>query len=268
MTLQKVKSLPAECENILKPEVDLWDWALRALIISGLFFVIYASLAGHVFQPVISAAEKHEWSRVITRPSLIWVMMGTLLLCFRTFLWFRYRPAEPCKFEDAPRLTVIIPAYNEGEMVGKTIDSVAQALYPEGRLEIFVVDDGSRDDTWRHIHRAAQRHPALVTTVRFRENRGKRAALEEGFRRAQGEIAVTLDSDSVIDKGALLAIAGAFSNPLVGAVAGKVSVYNRSQGLIPRSSRSATPLRSTSCAPYNPPMAQSIAARGRFLPTV
>jgi hyaluronan synthase len=161
-------------------------------------------------------------------------MMGIMLLTFRTILWFLYRPFPSADFNGAPFLTVIIPAYNEGAMVEKTIDSVVLADYPRERLQIIVVDDGSKDDTWQYIENAALKHGGLVTAVRFPENRGKRAGLEEGFRRARGEIVVTIDSDSVIEKDTLLAIVGPFKNPKVGAVAGKVVVYNRYQGLIPR----------------------------------
>jgi hyaluronan synthase len=161
-------------------------------------------------------------------------MMGMVLLTFRTIAWFRYRPFPSVEMAYSPSLTVIIPAYNEGPMVRKSIDSVAAALYPHDRLEIFVVDDGSKDDTWLHIQAAAKNYPSLVTPLRFSGNRGKRAALEAGFRRAHGEIVVTIDSDSVIARDTLLAITGPFRDPKVGAVAGKVVVYNRSQGVIPR----------------------------------
>jgi hyaluronan synthase len=70
--------------------------------------------------------------------------------------------------------------------------------------------------------------------MRLECNQGKRAALAAGFDCARGEIAVTIDSDSVIDAGTLLALAGPFRDPSVGAVAGKVEVLNRDQGLIPR----------------------------------
>jgi len=119
-------------------------------------------------------------------------------------------------------------------MVARAIDSVATAEYPRDRLEVFVVDDGSRDDTWTHIQTAAKRHPGLVTALRFPENRGKRAALAEGFAKARGEVAVTVDSDSEITPRTLLALAGPFRNPRVGAVAGKVTVLNEHEGLIPR----------------------------------
>jgi hyaluronan synthase len=66
------------------------------------------------------------------------------------------------------------------------------------------------------------------------ENGGKRAALAAGFRRARGEIVVTVDSDSVIEHDTLLAIVGPFRDARIGAVAGKVLVHNRYAGLIPR----------------------------------
>jgi hyaluronan synthase len=160
--------------------------------------------------------------------------MGSILLVFRTVMWFWYKPAASAAWNDAPSVTVIIPAYNEGQMVEKSIDSVAAARYPREKLELIVIDDGSRDDTWHYIMRAALRHPGLVKPLRFTENRGKRAALEEGFRQAGGEIAVTIDSDSVIERDTLLSIAGPFRNSRVGAVAGKVLVFNKQEGIIPR----------------------------------
>jgi hyaluronan synthase len=160
--------------------------------------------------------------------------MGLLLLLLRTLLWLGYRPFPAAAPEEAPSLTVIIPAYNEGEMVEHAIASVAAADYPRERLEILAIDDGSADDTWRYIERAAARFPGLVSALRLPENRGKRGALAEGFRRARGEVVVTIDSDSLIERQALLAIAGPFRDPGVGAVAGKVAVHNREAGLIPR----------------------------------
>jgi len=168
------------------------------------------------------------------RPTIIWITMGLVLLLLRTVLWLLYRPFEAVREEDAPRLTVLIPAYNEGAMVEETIASVAAARYPHGCLQIIAIDDGSTDDTWHHIRHAALRFPGLVSAVRLPANQGKRGALAEGFRRATGEVVVTVDSDSVIERGALLAIAGPFRDPRVGAVAGKVAVHNRMASLIPR----------------------------------
>jgi hyaluronan synthase len=214
-------------------------WALPVVTAGAVAAIACFIVARRILQPVLYAALERatldqSWAYLVTRPSLLWVYMGMTLVCLRTCFWLRYRPVPALAPIEAPFLTVIIPAYNEGQMVARSIDSAATAHYPNERLEIFVVDDGSTDDTWEHIQLAAARHPNLVTALRFPRNSGKRAALEAGFRKARGEVLVTVDSDSVIDPRALLAIAAPFRDPQVGAVAGKVDVLNRSQGLIPR----------------------------------
>lgn len=213
---------------------DRWDWFLTVLIVAGFVFLAYGVYRSAAFDPLWLAAEEHQWSRFIVGPAILWAIMGTILLGFRTIFWIRYRPFPSADFQNAPSLTIIIPAYNEGSMVSKSIESAVLAVYPKDRLEVLVIDDGSTDDTWKYIQRAVDKYPGRLTPIRFPKNRGKRDALAEGFSKAKGEIVVTIDSDSVIDPRALLAIAGPFRNPKVGAVAGRVAVYNRRHGLIPR----------------------------------
>ncbi len=220
--------------GLVTPAPDPWGLVLAASIIAALSLLLYLSVSGRVFVPLLREIKSQYWLDTLARPSMMWATMGALLLGFRTALWFRYRPHPAAAMEGAPSLTVIIPAYNEGAMVEMTVDSVAAAHYPPERLEILVVDDGSTDDTWQYIERAAQRHGGLVTAIRFPANQGKRRALETGFRRARGDVVVTIDSDSVIEAGTLLAMAGPFQQATIGAVAGRVAVYNRRQGLIPR----------------------------------
>lgn len=227
------RSVSSAVELPLTPRQDLWDWVIVCSIFIGIAALAYVSLRTQLFDHWVELAQRGQWPDLFLRPTILWVSMGTLLLVFRTSLWLRYRPYAPATEADAPMLSVVIPAYNEGRMVEKSIDSVLRAHYPRHRLQVIVIDDGSADDTWTYIQHAAQRHPGLVT-VRFDANRGKRAALAEGFRRAWGEFVVTIDSDSVIDRGTLLAIAGPFRDPRIGAVAGKVSVYNRYAGWLPR----------------------------------
>ena len=210
------------------------DEFYRAFILFGFAVVLYLSWHFDIFHGVVTTARHHQWGRFIVSPAILWAALGMLMLLFRTLLWFRYRTPPLATMADAPMLTVIIPADNEGEMVARSIESVINARYPRERLEVFVVDDGSSDDTWQHIRSVAELHPDLVTPLRFARNRGKRAALEAGFRRGRGEVMVTIDSDSVIETDTLLAMTGPFRDPRIGAVAGKVSVFNRGDGLIPR----------------------------------
>ncbi len=158
------------------------------------------------------------------------VLFGLLELAHVTFLttrWMRYRPAPPPAEATLPRLSVIIPAFNEGPMVERSIRSVAEARYPRDRLEIIVIDDGSRDDTFFHIQKVRRVHPDLVRVIHFPGNQGKRAALRAGFLAASGEVVLTIDSDSEVDVGTLRAMVSPFADPHVGAVAGRVAVLNR-----------------------------------------
>ena len=160
-----------------KPLRDPWYWFVYAAISAGIAVLIHAHLHGVLIQPVVMAAENHRWARLMVFPSMLWIAMGILLLIFRTVVWMAYRPFPPASFDTAPPLTVVIPAYNEGAMVLTSIESVVAAAYPQDRLEIFVIDDGSQDDTWAYIEEAAERWPELVRPIRFAKNRGKRAAL-------------------------------------------------------------------------------------------
>lgn len=152
----------------------------------------------------------------------------------RTYFWWRYRP-YPLPPGPLPRVTVIIPAYNEGAMVEKAIYSVAASDYPADRLEIICIDDGSKDNTWEYMQRAQSRCPELIRLIRFPENRGKREALYAGFTQGTGEFFVSVDSDSVIEPVTLKQIvAPMLQDPKIGGVAGNVKVYNRSVNLITR----------------------------------
>lgn len=220
--------------RVLRRARDVWDRVLIVGIFAAIWVLVGGAFATGLFEPLFAAASQGLWSAVILRPSVLWLSMGVILLTLRTALWVRYREKAPATHQDAPFLTVVIPAYNEGAMVARTIDSCAAADYPRDRFEVIVIDDGSRDDTWQHIELAASRHPDLVTAIRFPENRGKRAALAAGFERGRGEVYVTIDSDSLIEPQTLLAMAGPFRDPRIGAVAGKVVVLNRDRGWIPK----------------------------------
>jgi hyaluronan synthase len=212
---------------------DLWNYTVYALLALGIAILVYFQFRAIVPRVLEVAARRHG-IQVLAYIGVTWMALGIVLIIVRTILWIVYRPSPAAASETAPSLTVIIPAYNEGAMVLQSVESAVNADYPRERLEVLVIDDGSRDDTWSYILEAARRHPTVVTALRHDRNRGKREALSLGFARARGEILVTIDSDSVIERGALLALAGPFRDARVGAVAGKVLVYNRAHGIIPR----------------------------------
>ena len=217
-----------------RPSQSRGIWAFYGATLCAVALLIYWEAIHGLFEPFSALTQTHQAAGLLFYPAMLWTIMGTVFLVFRMCAWLAYRSFPPIAHSEAPRLTVVIPVYNEGAMVLKAIESVAHTDYPRERLEIIVVDDGSTDDTWSFIYRAAKQYPGLVTTLRHAKNQGKREALAKGFAQATGDIIVTIDSDSVVERSALLALAGPFHDPRVGAVAGKVAVYNRHQGLIPR----------------------------------
>ncbi|HEY5651750.1 MAG TPA: glycosyltransferase family 2 protein [Acidimicrobiia bacterium] len=90
-------------------------------------------------------------------------------------------------------LSVVMPAYQLGDAIEGNIATVFEVLAPL-EPQVIVVDDGSTDDTWQAISRAAERAPDLVT-VRLSENRGKGRALLSGWQEATGDDIVFLDAD-------------------------------------------------------------------------
>jgi hyaluronan synthase len=163
------------------------------------------------------------------------ILLNLGMLAWRVYLVMRYKPAAHCADDELVRCTVIIPAYNEGQQVLDTMRSVMASDYPADKLQVICVDDGSKDDTWLWMLKGGEEFGDRVELIRSPRNQGKRHALNEGFLRADGEVFVTIDSDSEIETTTLRSIVSVFCrNPRVGAVAGNVRVLNTRQGVIPR----------------------------------
>ncbi len=176
-----------------------------------------------------------DWATaMLTHPIGLIVLVQSAYTGLLSILWNRYTPFAKPASAALPSVSVIIPAFNEGPMVERSIRSVAMCSYPPSLLEIIVVDDGSRDDTFFHMQRLRREHPELVKLVRFPGNRGKREALCAGFREARGEIVMTIDSDSEIEETTVHEMVAPFlADRNIGGVAGRVAVLNR-ESLISR----------------------------------
>src|SRR6185503_3005825 len=118
------------------PQQDLWDRLLTVAIFGGMAGLYYTAVATPLLQPLFDIAEGEHWSMLWVRATVIWITMGLVLMLARTIFSMRYRPFAAAVAEEAPLLTVIVPAYNEGAMVELAVASIAQARYPRERLEI------------------------------------------------------------------------------------------------------------------------------------
>jgi glycosyltransferase involved in cell wall biosynthesis len=91
---------------------------------------------------------------------------------------------------DTPLVSVVIPTYNRGRVIGRTIDDVLQQTYRS--IEVIVVDDGSTDDTHARLAKYGKRIRVLS-----QKNSGPGAARNRGIQDANGEIIAFQDSDDL-----------------------------------------------------------------------
>lgn len=124
-----------------------------------------------------------------------------------------------------PFVSIIVPCYNEGVTLENCVNSLMEQSYR--KFEIILVDDGSTDDTPDICRKLATRLHKRVFYF-SKPNGGKASALNYGICRAEGEIVVCIDADSVFAKTTLNELVKSFvRNPDLGAVGGNVKVANR-----------------------------------------
>jgi cellulose synthase/poly-beta-1,6-N-acetylglucosamine synthase-like glycosyltransferase len=124
-----------------------------------------------------------------------------------------------------PRVSIIVPAFNEEAVLGRTIENLLEAYYPN--KEIIVVDDGSADRTFE----VAKRYELMGVKVVHRVNGGKFAALNTALMYTTGEYIISVDADSLVTRSAIVEIVKSFENPNVGGVAGTLKVLNANKFL-------------------------------------
>ncbi|ACJ16102.1 glycosyltransferase [Thermococcus onnurineus NA1] len=124
--------------------------------------------------------------------------------------------------EWTPKVSLIIPAYNEGERILRAIKSALAQDYPD--FEVIVVDDGSEDDTYEIA--SSIKDPRL--RIYRKEHGGKAKALNFGLAKASGEIIATTDADSELDKNALKGLVRRFHSDEILGVGGQVRIMGSS----------------------------------------
>jgi len=126
----------------------------------------------------------------------------------------------------APRVAVLVPAYNEETVIVRTIRSVLNSDYKN--LHIIVIDDGSLDRTAEVAREAyAAEIAAGRVQVLTKANGGKAAALNYALERLTEEVYVGIDADTVIAADAISKLIPHFEDPRIGAMAGNAKVGNR-----------------------------------------
>jgi len=131
----------------------------------------------------------------------------------------RMEPRDP---RPEVRISIVIPAYNAEDTIGRVLRALIEQDYPKELMEVIVVDDGSNDGTYSIVRFYSERCP-YVRVVRHKSNLGKAAALTTGIRNARGDVIVLLDADTVPEKQAIRRlVALLMSDDELGAVCGHV----------------------------------------------
>ncbi len=93
------------------------------------------------------------------------------------------------KHKKLPLVTIITPAYNRADLIEETIKSILDQKYPN--LEYIIIDDGSKDDTYKVIQKYASKRVHVFT----QKNMGETRTVNKGFSFAKGEIIAVINSD-------------------------------------------------------------------------
>ncbi|HEX2950907.1 MAG TPA: glycosyltransferase, partial [Armatimonadota bacterium] len=160
---------------------------------------------------------------------LLGIVLGIIrLVLFSILIAKQHRRSASVKATTyQPHVTMVIPAYNEEQVICRTVSSALASDYPD--FDVIVVDDGSTDATYEQVRQEFGDNPR-VTIIR-KENGGKSTALNLAFARATGEIVMCIDADTMLAPTALGFLVRHFADPRVGAVAGNVKVGNRVNAL-------------------------------------
>ncbi len=172
----------------------------------------------------------YEWLRYAIAAIFILgiaLVSGRALIIGLLALVEKVRPAPADHPEFRPPVSVLIPAFNEEDVIVGTVRAALDADYP--RLEVVVVNDGSADRTAELLDSYFGRDPRV--RIIHQSNRGKPGALTRALSEAAHPIVVTIDADTRVDPPAIARLVRHFVDPTVGAVAGNVKVGNRTRWL-------------------------------------
>lgn len=157
-----------------------------------------------------------------------------LALFFETFLLITFlsKPARTARGRGAsigtPAVALIIPCFNEEASVERTANSALALEYPEDKLQVVLVDDGSTDRT-REVMEKFRGNPRV--TIILKENGGKHTALNAGVAATTAQIVGCLDADTFLEPSALRRTLTCFENPRVASAMSAISI-NKPKNLL------------------------------------
>ena len=202
---------------------------LRPLLVplAGAALLVLFAVAITFLLGAVPAAEESLALRIGV--GVVVAFLVLLVLRYFILLWLGYLQhieghGEPVE-GFAPPVTIVVPAFDEGAVIGAAIRSLLDLDYPS--YEILVVDDGSRDDTYARASELEGRYGGVTVRVVSKGNAGKASALNTGISLARSPFVLCMDGDSRLSRDTLRRAMPHFADARIGAVAGNVKVVNR-----------------------------------------
>ena len=166
----------------------------------------------------------------------LWALCGVGGFVFYTYLGYplllmilaavrrRHSPVAP--LAEWPRISIVLPAYNEESVIRDTLQNLLRLDYPAERCQILVVSDASTDRTDAIVGEYASRG---VELLRLPHRRGKTGAENAALPVLRGEIIVNTDASVHVERGALKALIAHFADPTVGVASNRNVSVARAQ---------------------------------------
>lgn len=199
-----------------KIKVNKKAWGLRIVaLVVILFSISYTTKLGlELNEPLIILS--------------IILPVHSFLILFLGWVFYQ-NPASIGKLDNA-LVSVIVPIYNQKNMIGIVFDAILHSTYKN--IEVVAINDGSTDGSDKLLDEIGKKYKGMVKVI-HKKNEGKRKAVAEGFNVSKGKYCVLIDSDSVVDKTAIEEFVKAFSSdPGLGALVGHAKVWNSEDNLL------------------------------------
>lgn len=150
-----------------------------------------------------------------------YILYGSLLSVLISFRKIPKKKDLVATSVDLPGLTLVVAIYNEEQILEKKIRNTLSLKYPEGKLHILFVTDGSSDSSNKII----QKYPQIQLLYK-NERRGKVAAINHAMESVKTPLVVFCDANTFLNQDCLIQLANHYSDPKVGAVAGEKKVID------------------------------------------
>jgi len=170
---------------------------------------------------------------------IIIIFFGSLFLILHTYIFYPvsiqllsllFRKNYKLDENILPKISILISAYNEERVIENTLTNLCQQNYAKEKFEIIVGSDGSTDKTNDIITQFVEKH-SNINFVLFEKRRGKKFVINDLVKKANGEVLVFSDSNTVYDKNAIAELAKYYTDDRVGGVSGRLELIEKSSSV-------------------------------------